>query len=132
MIFVDTAFWVAFRNERDINHARARELMTIFFERKETLAITDHIFAEAHAFFVRSIPKREQIMRDLLDNPIVQHLRVTPEEQELTLKWLKEFRDKHWSYVDALSFAVISKREIPAAVSFDDHFGQPGTFQWIH
>ncbi|MGJ8696132.1 MAG: type II toxin-antitoxin system VapC family toxin [Verrucomicrobiaceae bacterium] len=131
MIFVDTSFWIAFRNERDLHHSRALQLMQEFFRRRETLVITDHIFAETHAYFVRSVPKREQIMRDLLDNPIVRHLSPTPEERQLTLAYLRDFKDKHWSYVDTLSFAIIEKRKIKAAASFDDHFAQPGTFQLI-
>ena len=81
MIFVDTSFWIAFRNERDAHHARAKILMQEFFRRRETLAITDHIFAETHAYFVRSVPKREQIMRDLLENPIVRHLSPTQKKE---------------------------------------------------
>ena len=132
MIFVDTSFWIAFRNERDANHARAKFLMQEFFRRRETLAITDHILAETHAYFVRSVPKREQIMRDLLENPIVRHLSPSPEERNLTLSWLRDFQDKHWSYVDALSFVMIKSRKIPSAASFDDHFSQPGTFRHLH
>ena len=131
MIFVDTSFWVAFRDERDVNHARALEIMKECAYARVPLVITDHIFAETHAYFVRSVPKREQIMRDLLANPVVLVHEVDHRDRELALRWLREYRDKAWSYVDALSFALMKRMEIKAAISFDQHFAQPGWFKLI-
>lgn len=131
MIFVDSSFWIAFRNERDTNHQRALMMMQEFFRLREQLVITDHIFAETHAYFVRSTVKRKQIMGDLLDNPVVRNMSIGVEDRNLALKWLRERDDKVWSYVDALSFAVIERNGIHAAASFDAHFGQPGTFRHL-
>jgi len=132
MIFVDTSFWVAFRDEKDRNHLRAKELMQEFFAKRVQLAITDHIFAETHAYFVRSVPKRTQIMRDLLGNPVVTLLAIDRRDREQAMKWLTEYEDKAWSFVDAMSFALIHRQKIQAAVSFDQHFGQPGGFDCIY
>jgi uncharacterized protein len=131
MIFIDTSFWIAFRNERDVHHTRARQLMQEFFRQREQLVITDHIFAETHAYFVRSTLKRKQIIQDLLDNPVVRNMAIGPEDRNLALQWLRERDDKVWSYVDALSFAIIKRSGIPAAASFDAHFGQPGSFRHL-
>ncbi len=131
MIFVDTSFWIAFRNEKDVNHERACRMMQEFFRLREQLVITDHIFAETHAYFVRSTLKRKQIMTDLLNNPVVRNMAIGPEDRNLALKWLRERDDKVWSYVDALSFAIIERNGIQAAASFDAHFGQPGTFRHL-
>ncbi|MFT7172137.1 MAG: putative nucleic acid-binding protein [Paracoccaceae bacterium] len=131
MIFVDSSFWIAFRNEKDVNHERAIQMMQEFFRLREQLVITDHIFAETHAYFVRSAVKRKQIMGDLLDNPVVRNMSIGTEDRNLALKWLRERNDKVWSYVDALSFAIIERNGIQAAASFDAHFGQPGTFRHL-
>ncbi|MGB0775115.1 MAG: type II toxin-antitoxin system VapC family toxin [Akkermansiaceae bacterium] len=131
MIFVDTSFWVAYRDERDQHHERAKLIMQEFFQARVPLVISDHIFAETHAYFVRSVPKREQVMRDLLANPVVKVQEVTARDRALALEWLRDYRDKAWSYVDALSFAMIDRLRIQAAVSFDKHFGQPGGFKHI-
>ncbi|MFK7911629.1 MAG: type II toxin-antitoxin system VapC family toxin [Akkermansiaceae bacterium] len=131
MIFVDTSFWVAFRDERDQHHERAKVIMGELFHGRVPLVITDHIFAETHAYFVSSVPKREQVIRDLLDNPVVSVQEVDHRDRKLALDWLGRHRDKAWSYVDALSFALIERMRIPAAVSFDRHFGQPGGFKHI-
>ncbi|PID81804.1 hypothetical protein CSB20_01115 [bacterium DOLZORAL124_64_63] len=131
MIFVDTSFWVAYRDERDANHARAKMIMAELCRARASLVITGHIFAETHAYFVRSVPKREQVIRDLLDNPVVSVMETDYRDRELALKWLGDYRDKAWSYVDALSFALIARMKIRAAVSFDQHFGQPGGFKCI-
>mgnify|MGYP001821612406 CR=1 FL=1 len=131
MIFVDTSFWIAFRDERDQHHDRAKAIMGELFHARVPLVITDYIFAETHAYFVRSVPKREQVMRDLLGNPVVSVQEVDHRDRKLALAWLSDYRDKAWSYVDALSFALIERMRIPAAVSFDQHFGQPGGFKHI-
>jgi predicted nucleic acid-binding protein len=131
MIFVDTSFWIAFRDERDTHHQRAKELMREFFTARVQLAITDHIFAETHAYFVRSVPKRLQIIRDLLENPVVVVHSLDRRDRAQALRWLTEYDDKAWSFVDAMSLALIHRQKIPAAVSFDQHFGQPGGFRPI-
>ncbi len=131
MIFVDTSFWIALRDEKDRNHRRAKVLMGEFFAARVQLAITDYVFAETHAYFVRSVPKREQVMRDLLNNPVVVSHAVDRRDREQALQWLGEYKDKAWSFVDALSFALIQRQKIPAAVSIDRHFGQTGGFELI-
>jgi predicted nucleic acid-binding protein len=131
MIFIDTSFWIAFRNEKDGHHERAKILMREFFRAREQLVITDHIFAETHAYFVRSVAKRKQIINDLLDNPVVRIMSIDPADRQLALGWLRTRDDKVWSFVDALSFALIERNGIPAAASFDAHFGQPGTFRHV-
>lgn len=131
MIFADTSFWVAYRDGRDRNHARACELMGEFAMAGVRFAITEHIFAETHAYFVRSVAKRRQVMRDLLGNPVVSVQEVDQRDREEALRWLRGYEDKMWSYVDALSFALIRRMGMPAAVSFDRHFGQPGGFRLL-
>lgn len=102
-----------------------------FFAARVQLAISDYIFAETHAYFARSVPKRLQIMRDLLGNPVVVVHSIDRRDREQVLTWLSEYEDKAWSFVDAMSFALIQRQKIPAAVSFDQRYGQPGGFRYI-
>jgi predicted nucleic acid-binding protein len=118
---------IAFRNEEDAYHTKATQLMQEFFRLREQLVITDHIFAETHAYFVRSVIKRKQIIADLLDNPVVRIMPIEIADRQLALNWLRHQDDKAWSFVDTLSFALIQRAGIPTAASFDTHFGQPGT-----
>jgi predicted nucleic acid-binding protein len=39
---------------------------------------------------------------------------------------LERHRDKHWSYVDATSFALLERDGSSEAFSFDVHFSQRG------
>lgn len=131
MILVDSSFWIALRDRKDQNHARASDLVREFLGRRWTMVITDHIFAETHAYFVRSLPLRQTVIRDLLENPVVRLETIEPEDRLLALSFLRDFTDKHWSYCDALSFAVIARLRLSHAASFDHHFAQPGSFELI-
>jgi len=129
MILIDSSFWIALRDRRDLNHERANELVREILGSRWPIVITDFIFAETHAYFVRSVILRKQVMRDLLDNPVVRSESVEPEDRQAALEFLGSYDDKAWAYCDALSFAVIERLGIKVAASFDHHFDQPGTFE---
>ena len=131
MILADSSFWIALRDRRDRNHPRASELIREFLENRWPIVITDFIFAETHAYFVRSQVLRETIMRDLLENPVVRIEPIQPADRTRALGYLRDFQDKQWSYCDALSFAIIERQKIPRATSFDHHFAQPGSFELL-
>jgi len=105
--------------------------MQEFFRLREQLVITDHIFAETHAYFARSVIKRKQIIADLLDNPVVRIMPIGIADRQLPLNWLRHRDDETWSFVDTLSFALIQRAGISTATVFDTHFGQPGTFRHL-
>ena len=129
MILIDSAFWIALRDRRDRNHQRASELIREILGNRWPIVITDFVFAETHAYFVRSIPLRKQVIRDLQENPVVRTEPIEPADRQRALEFLSEYDDKDWSYCDALSFAVIERLGIRVAASFDHHFDQPGTFE---
>ncbi|MCB1230269.1 MAG: type II toxin-antitoxin system VapC family toxin [Verrucomicrobiae bacterium] len=131
MILADSSFWIALRDRRDTHHERASALIREILAKRWPITITDHIFAETHAYFVRSVVLRKTIIRDLLENPVVRLETIEAADRNRALKYLREFDDKHWSYCDALSFAVIERLKLPFAASFDHHFGQPGSFELI-
>ncbi len=131
MILVDSSFWIALRDRRDRHHERTSQLVREFLEKRWPLVITDHIFAETHAYFVRSLPLRRTILRDLLENPVVRLKPIEPPDRDRALEFLRDFEDQQWSYCDALSFALIERRQIRYAASFDPHFSRPGPSELI-
>lgn len=128
-VFADTSFWIALRDKRDADHKAAREISTEITRLRKRLVVTPYIFAETHAYFVRSVILRERIIRDFWENPIVHIETVTVEDRDAALGLLRERRDKDYSFCDALSFVVMERLHVQEAVSFDAHFRQHGKFR---
>ncbi len=86
--------------------------------------ITNYLEVEAHALLLRKLG-RALAGQWLLGGglPVV---RVSPQEEERGKSLLEQYSDKDWSLCDAISFAVIDRRRVDAAFSFDRHFVQFG------
>ena len=129
MIFVDTSFWVALRDRREQHHAQARVLMMETIRQRMPLVATLLIIAETHAYFSRSKPLREQVLRDFLENPVVRIEDVTNADRDKAVELLRKHDDKDYPLCDATSFAVMQRLGIRRVLSFDDHFRQFGGFE---
>lgn len=64
---------------------------------------------------------------DVLDaSPRVSVERITPEDQDLALTWLRQHDEREYSFVDATSFAVMRRRRLRDAFAFDGDFAAAG------
>jgi len=50
--------------------------------------------------------------------------RISEEDEKTAWKIIADFYDKEFSYVDATSFALMTRLGLTRAFSFDDHFSQ--------
>ena len=67
-----------------------------------------------------------ELGRRLLVQSIARLIWTTPEDVQKA--WiLFQYRDKTWSFVDCVSFAIAQRLEIRNAFAFDEHFRQIGT-----
>jgi len=128
-IFADSSFWVALRQSRDINHGAARALASQLLRERTRLVVTPLIFAEVHARCCRSLPLRNQVIRDFWENPVVEIEHLEPEDYRQALDLLRTYRDKDYPFCDATSFVLMERLSIHRALSFDDHFKQIGRFE---
>jgi predicted nucleic acid-binding protein len=131
MVFADASFWIGLRNLRDQFHLDAVRLSKLLIGQRVHLVITPLVFAEVHAHFCRARQSRERVIRDCWDNPIVRIEQPLPSDQRQALEILRAQSDKSYSFCDAVSFAVMLRLKIGAAVSFDQHFRQFGHFKII-
>jgi uncharacterized protein len=92
------------------------------------LVVTPFIFAEVQASFVRDQHIRQQVIRDIWENPLVRVEQATFLEQSDAIRLLRQHHDKGFSFCDTLSFVVMTRMNISTAVSFDRHFRQFGQF----
>lgn len=125
MIFVDTGAWFALLDRSCVEHALAVQFVT---EAKQLLVTTDYVLSESLTLLRARRLHQEAIElgERLLSGRQAKLVWVTPEDVQKA--WVMfQYRDKAWSFVDCVSFAVIQRLGIRDAFAFDDHFSQLGS-----
>ena len=128
-IFLDASFWIAYRDEREIQHDQAQRILSEVFRRRLHFVTTLPVLCETHAHFSRSQKKKQMIIRDFEANPLVRIEEITHSDQQQAFELLRRHADKSYSLCDAISFVIIGRLGLRQALSFDDHFRQFGGFQ---
>ena len=130
-VLLDASFWIALRDQREPQFAKAQAVARQLFKEKVQLVITPFILAEVHAYFSRSPHLTLQILNDFENNPVMCCESLTSADQREAIAILRKHRDKAYSFCDAVSFALMRRLGIRQAASFDDHFRQFGEFEII-
>ena len=130
-VLADAAFCIALRDQRDEHHQAAIAITQRLLRERVRLVVTPLIFGEAHAYFSRAAILRERFIADCWKNPIVRMEQSSFEDQQNAIDILLAHKDKTFSFCDAVSFAIMRRLRINAAVTFDDHFRQFGAFEVI-
>jgi len=123
----DSGAFLALLDADDTDHPRAVEIARSLATQRRPGVITNYIEVETHALLLRKLGRtlaREWLLRASL--PV---LRVLPEEEARAKEMLATYEDKDWSLCDAISFAVMERRGLRTAFSFDQHFRQYGRFE---
>jgi predicted nucleic acid-binding protein len=126
VIFVDTSFWVAFRNRRDARHDEALAL----FEEHERhgLLTTNEVRGETWTYLRRRAGHASAVaFLDHLERRDFIEVQAVDETLEArALLWLRLHDEREYSYVDATSFAVMRSRRMRDALAFDGDFSAAG------
>lgn len=126
-MFVDTSAFVALRNKSEREHDAARAARTELVADCQ-LFTTNYIFAETYTTLMMRVGRAEAIEwgRGLKDTRAIELVRVDEETEEEAWSILESHTDKTWSYVDAVSFALMDREGSTEAFTFDRHFAQRG------
>lgn len=127
-VFVDTSAFVALRNEGEVEHARARETLASLVAEGVSLFTSNYVFAETYTALMVRVGREEAIEwgRRFRAGEAIDLVRLDRDVEEEAWAILESHRDKHWSYVDATSFALIERDGGGEAFAFDAHFDQRG------
>ena len=124
MILVDTSALYAAYVYTDRNHHKA---VAWFQNNVEPLITTNFIVAEVLTL-LRSrhrLAEAQDLSLRLRSNSIVIEW-ITESDFQEAWRICDEFADKLWSFVDCLSYVVISRLQLTTAFAFDEHFRQFG------
>jgi predicted nucleic acid-binding protein len=128
-VFVDMGGFYASLNRKDACHRNAVRL----FRRAQTehwfLFTTHFVLAESHALILARLG-RDQAWTFLqaIVTGRTNVIRAEAADERRARAIIEQYQDKEFSYCDAVSFAVMERLDIQAAIAFDDHFRQYGQF----
>jgi predicted nucleic acid-binding protein len=126
MIFIDTSFWVAFRNRRDEHHNQAVELLAR--HSRAPLVSSNHVRGETWTFLRRRAGHQAAV--DFLDalnrSRRVRLEHITADIEARALRWLRRHDEREYSFVDASSFELMKALRAREALAFDGDFAAAG------
>lgn len=131
MLFVDTSAFLALVNEKDNNHIAAASFLEDIKNGRakvKKIITSDYVIDETLTRIRYSVGHQEAVQwgRDILASKVVEKIEVGTEIFELAWKLFELYKDKKLSFTDCTSFAIMKKRGIEKAYSFDGDFESMG------
>ena len=125
MIFLDTSFLHALISKRDEHHQRVLDVVSGHSGKPlpDTLLTTNHVIAETLTLSRKlGHDVAVQLGRTLYAGELARVHWATPEQEREAFGYFVRYDDKHYSFVDCLSFVVMEQFGIVTAWSVDDDF----------
>jgi len=127
-LFVDTSGWYPLADVRNPAHKSVALALREAVAQRRRIVTTNLVVAETHALIMRRIHRTAalQFVRDVNLSPNLV-IDSTPEYETAAVRdWLERFEDQDFSLTDAVSFSVMSDRQIDEALAIDHHFSIAG------
>jgi uncharacterized protein len=133
-IFVDTGAWYALADPGDANHQAALQFRDTIAG-KVRLVTSNYVMDELYTLLLLSVgyPQTVSFQRKLdilVQRKILEIVWVSEQIAEDAWEIFERFNvDKHWSFTDCVSYAIMQQRQITEAFAFDHHFAQMGVLR---
>ena len=123
-LFVDTSAFIAVTDRSDHHHQRAAAYFRELLQSRHPILTTNFILDETYTRLKRKLGSDAAITFGGALKKSVQVDLLTIDEEIETLAWkiFKKYRDQDFSYTDCTSFAVMKRKKIRTAFTFDAHF----------
>jgi len=125
MRFVDTSYWVGLLVPRDQHHSQAK---AIWIDDPGPLISTNHVVGETWTFLRRRAEHQAAVaFLDAVDQSTsVAVIHVESSIEDEARYWLRRHGEREYSFVDAVSFAVMRRRRLTEVLAFDEDFAAAG------
>ena len=125
MRFVDSSFWIALTLKRDAHHDEA---LRLWEAGTGALLTTNHIIGETWTF-LRRRDSHALAVRFRYRAAESSYLTAVHSDEDLEAeawRWLRRHDERPYSFVDAVSFALMRRRRLREALAFDGDFSAAG------
>lgn len=124
-IFVDTSAWIMLINSSEKNHGDAKKRYGQLAGSR--LAVTNLVISETYTWLRKKAGAEDalkflNVMQQKTELGQLEVFYSDPGLEEEAVKILSKYRDHDFSYPDAVSFALMKKRNIKKAFAYDSHF----------
>lgn len=123
-IFIDTAAWLALFDPRDTNHVLANTTYKSLLPRYTRIITTNVVVLETYTLLYRRT-NYNTALKFLTNSAGIKKLTKLYSDEDLETRAesiLRRYNDQDFSFVDAVSFAVMEDLNITTAFTFDHHF----------
>jgi predicted nucleic acid-binding protein len=127
-LFVDASAWIALTDAGDQYHQFAAPAYPELLRRYRRLVTTNLAIAEAYIVTRRALGHAAAMafLDGLGASPRVEKVYSDPMLELEAERILHQYADQDFSYVDAVSFALMHQRGLTNAFAFDQHFATAG------
>lgn len=127
-LFVDTGAWIALADKRDEHHADAAGAYSGLLRTYARLVTTNLVVAETYSLLRTELGHRPAVrfLDSIAASPRIERVPVTEEMEDEAEDFLRECNDQAFSYVDAISLAVMRARGIHEVFAFNGLFNSAG------
>jgi len=131
MIFIDTSAFLAIVNEKDKYHEDATGFLNEMKNGKAKVRkiwTSDYIIDETLTRIRYAVGHREAVTwgRSILASNVVEKINVDSDIFSMAWDLFETYEDKSLSFTDCTSFAIMKKKGIEKAFSFDEDFERVG------
>ncbi len=131
-LFIDTSAFIALHDAGDRHHEAAKGFFTPdrIRELKVQLVTTNFVFSEVYSYFCRNHADAVAVGTYVRESRVLRYIHVDSADEEAAWELARKYRDQDFSFVDCLSFVIMSRIGCKKAFAFDSHFQQMG-FQML-
>jgi uncharacterized protein len=126
-IFIDTSAYYALADPDAAEHARALATFQRLTAEGAELYTTNFVAAETHGLILNRV-NRDMAER-VLDGLYASRMRImraSEGDETRARQIIRQYRDKNYSLIDAISFAVMQRLHLRQVWTYDHHFSQFG------
>jgi predicted nucleic acid-binding protein len=130
-VFVDSSFWIALLDSKDIHFESAKEIFSKLCGKYEA-ASSEFIVFETITYLNCSLKQHDLAVR-FLESIHSSGMAIMPIDSNVrdnAIEMFKQYADKPFSFTDCTSFELMRREDIQLYAGFDKHFQQMG-FQWL-
>jgi len=130
-VFVDSGFWIALLDSKDIHFCSAKDIFAKLCGEYEAVS-SEFVVFETITYLNCSLKQHDLAVRFLesihSSGMIIMPLDSNVRDNAIAI--FKQYADKPFSFTDCTSFELMRREDIQLCAGFDKHFQQMG-FHWL-